>query len=91
LNNLVEKLRGYEKAHEEITNAFNISNNELIALANELPSAHKVLQKSASKSNQKNMSTISKSGSKNNENHELVKTHYEDTSCQINHLKSKNS
>ncbi len=83
----MDKLRGYEKANEEIVNAISVSTAEIITLNQELYSGHKGLSISANKSGAK----TSKFGGSNNENSEIVKNHYEDTSVQINKAKSRNT
>jgi len=80
----MEKLRGYEKANEEIVNALAVSNAEMIALAQELHEDKSGIVKSANKS-----ATKTSKFALNNENSEIVKHHYDDTSFQINQAKSR--
>lgn len=80
----MEKLRGYEKANEDIVNALAVSNAEMIALAQELNGDKSEIVRSANKSGTKTSKFAF-----NNENSEIVKHHYDDTSFQINQAKSR--
>ena len=84
----MEKLRGYEKANEDIVNALAVSNAEMITLAQELNGDKSEIVRSANKSANKSGTKASKFAF-NNENSEIVKHHYDDTSFQINQAKSR--